>query len=89
MGCIRTRARRRRNQDDSNERQFVKESEGFSLRLDRDQMTEAERLRTAETLEKAARRLRLNQPADADDVTTDVVTESSTLRKFPLSSGMD
>ena len=78
-----------RSQDDSNERQFVQESEGFSLRLDRDQMTEAERLKAAETLEKAARRLRINHNADASDVTTDAVTESSTLRKFPLSSGMD
>ncbi|SIT09220.1 Adenylate cyclase, class 3 [Thalassolituus maritimus] len=78
-----------RSQDDSNERQFIQESEGFSLRLDRDQMTEAERLKAAETLEKAARRLRINHNADASDVTTDAVTESSTLRKFPLSSGMD
>ena len=78
-----------RSQDDSNERQFIQESEGFSLRLDRDQMTEAERLKAAETLEKAARRLRINHNADAGDIATDAVTESSTLRKFPLSSGMD
>jgi len=78
------------NQQTHAERQIVTESEGMSLRVNRDQMTEEERLRAAEALEKAARKLRLNDSPTGDNADViDAASENSKLRKFPLTSGMD
>lgn len=78
-----------RTQDNTEQKKLVRESEGFSLRLDQSRMTDNERLRVAETLEKAARHLRVSEHDEEGSNAIDAVDGNSTLRKFPLSSGMD
>ncbi|MEC8442605.1 MAG: adenylate/guanylate cyclase domain-containing protein [Pseudomonadota bacterium] len=74
------------DQHNAAQKRILRESDGFMLRVDQEQMTDEERAEIADTLERAARTLR---HTESSTTTTVEPSENSKVRTLPLTSGMD